>query len=52
MVDGDDNEDDNEGSGHDNDDDADDNGGCGGRDGHHQMRKGRRHDNRTTHTQQ
>ena len=30
------------------DDDNDDNGGYGGRDGHHWMRKGRRHDNGTT----
>ncbi len=61
MVDGDNNNDANEGSGHDNndddnnnddDDDDDDNGRCGGRDGHHRMRKGRGHDNRTTHTQQ
>ena len=61
MVDGDnyddddddDDDDDNEGSGHDNDDDDDDDddndGGYGGRDGHHRMRKGRRHDNGTTH---
>ena len=41
--------DDNDDDGHDNDDD-DDNGGCGGRDGHHRMRKGRGHDNRTNTT--
>ena len=40
MVDG----DDNEGSGH-----AYDNGRYGGWDGHHWMRKGRRHDNKTIH---
>ena len=38
---------DDEGSGH--DDDNDDNGGYGGRDGHHRMRKGRQHDNKTIH---
>ncbi len=35
----------------DNDDDEnDDDGGCGGRDGHHRMRKGRGHDDRTNAT--
>ena len=43
----DDNDDD---DGHDNNDNNDDDGGCGGRDGHHRMRKGRRHDNRTNTT--
>ena len=44
--------------GHDNDDDNDyedddnnnDDGGCGGQDGHHRMRKGRGHDDRTNAT--
>jgi len=36
--------------GDDGDDDNDDDGGCGGRDGHHQMRKGRGHDERTNTT--
>ena len=36
--------------GHDNDDANDDDGGCGGRDGHHRMRKGRGHDDRTNTT--
>ena len=31
------------------DDDDDDDGGYGERDGHHRMRKGRRHDNETIH---
>ena len=33
----------------DDDDGNDDNGGYGGWDGHHQMRKGRQHDNETIH---
>ena len=36
--------------GDDGDDDNDDDGGCGGRDGHHRMRKGRGHDDRTNTT--
>jgi hypothetical protein len=36
--------------GDDDDDDNDDDGGCGGRDGHHRMRKGRGHDDRTNTT--
>jgi hypothetical protein len=48
------------GSGDDDDDnnggggsgDNDDNSRCGGREGHHWMRKGRQHDNRTTHNNQ
>ncbi len=34
----------------DNNDDNDDDGGCGGQDGHHWMRKGRGHDDRTNAT--
>ena len=59
MVDGNDynNDDNDKGSGHDNDHDEgrrwtmtdDDYGGYGGKDGHHRMRKGRRHDNKTIH---
>ena len=49
VVDGDDDayDDDDKGSSHDNNDD---NGGHGGWDGHHRMRKGRRHDNETNTT--
>ena len=36
--------------GHDDDDNNDDDGGCGGRDGHHRMRTGRGHDDRTNTT--
>ncbi len=44
--------DDDDDDGHDDDDgdDNDDDGRCGGQDGHHQMRKGRGHDNRTNAT--
>ncbi len=42
----DDNNDDNDEDNDNNDDD----GGCSGRDGHHRMRKGRGHDNRTNAT--
>ena len=48
-LDGDDNnkdDDDDDGGGNDDDDD----GRCGGRGGHHRMRKGREHDNRTNTT--
>jgi len=41
------NEDDND---EDDDNDNNDDGGCGGRDGHHRMRKGRGHDGRTNTT--
>ena len=44
VVDDDDNDDD------DDDDENDDDGGCGGQDGHHRMRKGRGHDDRTNAT--
>ena len=43
-------DDDDDGGGHDNDNDDD--GRCGGRDGHHRMRKGRGHDDRTKHNNQ
>jgi len=36
--------------GHNDDDANDDDGGCGGQDGHHPMRKGRGHDDRTNTT--
>ena len=42
--------DDDDDDGHDNDDNNDDDGGCGVRDGHHQTRKGRGHDDRTNTT--
>ena len=44
--------DDDDDDGHDDndDDDNDDNGGCGGQDGHHRMRKGRGHNDRTNAT--
>ena len=42
---GDDDDDDDNNNGH--DDDNEDNGGCGEQDGHHRMRKGRGHDDRT-----
>ena len=41
---GDDDDDDDDDDGNDDNDDDD---GCGGRDGHHRMRKGRGHDDRT-----
>jgi hypothetical protein len=47
---GDDDDDNDNGDGHDGDDDNDGDGGCGGRDGHHRMRKGRGHDDRTNTT--
>ncbi len=48
VVGNDDNDNDNDG--HDDDDGNDDDGGCGGQDGHHQMRKGRGHEDRTNTT--
>jgi hypothetical protein len=42
--------DDNDGNGHDGDDDNDNDGGCDWQDGHHRMRKGRGHDDRTSTT--
>ena len=50
VVGDDDDDDDNKDDGHDDDNDNDDDGGCCGRDGHHRMRKGRGHDNRTNTT--
>ncbi len=47
--DGDDDDDDDD-EDDDDDDDNDDNSGCGGQDGHHRMRKGRGHDDRTNTT--
>jgi hypothetical protein len=50
VVGGDDNDDDDDDYGHDNDDNNDDDGGFVGRDGHHWMRTGRGHDDRTNTT--
>jgi hypothetical protein len=44
---GDDYDDNDDDDGHEDDDDNDDDGGYGGRDGHHRMRKGRGHDDKT-----
>ena len=46
VADDDDDDDDDNNDG----DDNDDNGGCGGRDGHHRLKKGRGHDDRTNTT--
>ena len=45
-----DGDDDDDDDGHDDNDDNDDNGGCGRWDGHHWMRKGRGHNDRTNTT--
>jgi hypothetical protein len=56
VVDNDDDDDDDDDDNDDDDDDDDDDdkndddGGCGGRDGHHRMRKGKGHDDRTNAT--
>ena len=51
VGDDDDDDDDDDGDGYDGDNDNDDDdGGCGGRDGHHQMKKGRGQDDRTNTT--
>ena len=48
---GDDDDDDDDNDDNDNDDDDNnDDGGCGGQDGHHRMRKGRGHNDRTNAT--
>ena len=50
VGDEDDDDDDNDNGQDDDDNDNNDDGRCGGWDGHHRMRKGRGHDNRTNTT--